>query len=672
MQFYPSGSIINNRYEVVQGPLEKKSLMGGMGLVYLCADRDENGRPVALKTFQPQFLPDRAARDRFLREGDTWLKLGRHPHIVRCYEVFGLAIGPEVFFALELVAEAEGKKDASLRCWLRPEGIQRPGIALPPEQALRFALHMVRGMKQATTKISGLVHRDLKPENVLVGRDGNARITDFGLASAFQAIGQVKEKQMGEEIPATGRIRTQLTGGIAGTPLYMAPEQWIGKALDVRTDIYAFGCILYEMLTGQLAVDDGSHRSLKEVHQQGWFARNRDQLPPDLVDLLGRCAAVPKEERYKDWAELESVLMVAYEKESGKILPELPVTEVETSTERVATGWSYNTIGTSYFEMGNFVAAKDYFEKMLNVAKMEKNIKLEGAALINMGLAYYTLSEFRLAIENYKHALAITREIRDQYGESAALGNLGNVYTDLGEFLLAIENYEKALAIAREIGDRQGEGNALSGMGNIYYLLDDLPQAIEFHKRRLTISRAIGDRQGEGQALGNLGLAYHQLGEVQQAIEFQEKRLTITREIGDRQGEGEALGNLGIIYSQLGEEQKAITYFEQDLAITRELGDRQGEGTTLGNLGIVYDNLGKIQKAIEYYQQHLAIAEEIGDIMGAARTYLNLAHLYFQGKRKDKALSCAQYAREFFAQNGHQQYAEKARALIEQIKNKLS
>jgi serine/threonine protein kinase len=72
MTIYPSGTLIANRYEVVQGPREKPSLAGGMGLVYLCVDHAENGRPVALKTFRPELLPDRAARDRFLREGTTF------------------------------------------------------------------------------------------------------------------------------------------------------------------------------------------------------------------------------------------------------------------------------------------------------------------------------------------------------------------------------------------------------------------------------------------------------------------------------------------------------------------------------------------------------------------------------------------------------------------------
>lgn len=84
---YASGALIANRYVVVQGPLEDSKLHGGMGSVYLCADRAEDGWPVALKTFHRSFLSNRNVRDRFLRESDIWVQLGRHRHIVRAHRV---------------------------------------------------------------------------------------------------------------------------------------------------------------------------------------------------------------------------------------------------------------------------------------------------------------------------------------------------------------------------------------------------------------------------------------------------------------------------------------------------------------------------------------------------------------------------------------------------------
>ena len=181
MSIYPPGARIANIYEVASRPL-----MGGMGLVYLCFDHQRQ-HPVALKTFRPEFLPDRTARDRFLREGTTWVKLGAHPHIVRAYGVERIGDGREVYLVLELVAKREGHKDASLR----PRLI--PGRPLPVEQALLFALQVTRGMAHATAVIPGFVHRDLKPENVLIGVDtlpgtkvNRLRVTDFGLAAVLQ------------------------------------------------------------------------------------------------------------------------------------------------------------------------------------------------------------------------------------------------------------------------------------------------------------------------------------------------------------------------------------------------------------------------------------------------------------------------------------------------------
>ena len=123
---YPPGTRIGGLYEVVAQPR-----LGGMGVVYPCLDLEE-GRPVVLKTFKREYLPNRASRDRFLREGTYWVNLGAHPHIVRCYRTF--IAEDVVFLVLEMVAREQGREDASLRAWLTP-GV--PLAAKPMHNSVR-------------------------------------------------------------------------------------------------------------------------------------------------------------------------------------------------------------------------------------------------------------------------------------------------------------------------------------------------------------------------------------------------------------------------------------------------------------------------------------------------------------------------------------------------------
>jgi len=283
MNIYAPGTRIAGRYEIVGYPL-----MGGMGFVYVCNDLEQN-RPVALKTFKPEYLPDRAARDRFLREGTAWVDLGAHPHIARCYQVFKTPVGDGVYLVLELVAKEQGREDASLRSWLTP------GYPLSVETALLFALQIARGMAHAVEAIPGFVHRDLKSENVLVGADrlpgwdaNRVRVTNFGLAAVLQEAGS-KMQETGNEPPlamddpqsAIHNLlgRTQLTRGMVGTPLYMAPEQWRGKSVGVYTDVYALGCMLYEMLAGQRAVKGHTIETLQRAHCTGELCPLPEGLP---------------------------------------------------------------------------------------------------------------------------------------------------------------------------------------------------------------------------------------------------------------------------------------------------------------------------------------------------------------------------------------------------------
>jgi tetratricopeptide (TPR) repeat protein len=617
MQIYSPGTYIGS-YEIASRPM-----IGGMGVVYFCLDHN-NDRPVALKTFKPEFLPDRAARDRFLREGTAWVELGRHPHIVRCYKVE--YDDPAAYLALELIAKEQGMDDASLRSWL--------GRPMPYPQALLFALQIARGLEYANAKIPGFMHRDLKPENVLVGIDrlpgtniNRLRVTDFGLAKILEEDGA----SLGSESPAPSAANprsTQLTHGVAGTPLYMAPEQWRGETLGAYTDIYALGCILYEMLTGRFAVNGHSLSELRAAHCSGHLNPLPAGLPRALRDLLSRALALRPAERYPTWAEMIRALEAAYRALGAGPVPEVEAPQVESLEERQQAGWSYNAMGLAYLDMGKAEVAAGYFEKALQLARETGNQMGEGAALGNLGNAYLSLGDARQAIGYYEQQIEITREIDDRRGEGAALGGLGIAYLNLGDARRAIGYYEQHLAIAREIGDRHSEGISLSNLGIAYKNLGDMHRAIGYYEQTLVVVHEIGDRRGEGAVLSNLGIAYKNLGDTRRSIWYYEQTLVIAHEIGDRRGEGNALGNLGVAYKNLGDARGAIGYHEQYLAIAREIGDRLGERNALGNLGLAYADLGDACRAIGYYEQTLVIAREIGDRRGEGTGLGNLGVAY--------------------------------------------
>jgi serine/threonine protein kinase len=197
---------------------------GGMGIVYKAVDLKLD-RLCALKILRPEILDSPGRRMRFLQEARTASALN-HPNIVTIYSV-GEAEGVD-FIVMELV---EG---TSLDRLIPPEGMAK-------DQALNLALQTAEGLAAAHQK--GLIHRDLKPGNVMVTTNGTAKILDFGLAK--QLITYVDPNSSTKEI-------LQLTAeGIAlGTPRYMAPEQVQGRPLDFRCDVFSFGALLYEMLTG--------------------------------------------------------------------------------------------------------------------------------------------------------------------------------------------------------------------------------------------------------------------------------------------------------------------------------------------------------------------------------------------------------------------------------------
>src|SRR5256884_4433691 len=207
---------------------------GGMGEVYLAQDTKLD-RKIALKTLPAELAGNSDRMRRFVQEAKAAAALN-HPHIAHIYEI-GEHEGVH-FIAMEFV------DGFTLR-----QKIHREQTDLP--KLLRYLQHAADGLAKAHA--AGIVHRDLKPDNIMVTREGHAKILDFGLAKLVEPAGQKPDREGGLSEVATALMQQHSTpGAVLGTVGYMSPEQAQGKIdeIDHRSDIFSFGCILYEAVTG--------------------------------------------------------------------------------------------------------------------------------------------------------------------------------------------------------------------------------------------------------------------------------------------------------------------------------------------------------------------------------------------------------------------------------------
>ncbi|MBA2260430.1 MAG: serine/threonine protein kinase, partial [Acidobacteria bacterium] len=255
------------------GPYEIVSPLGagGMGEVYRARDTQLN-RNVAIKVLPELFALDAERLARFTREAQTLAALN-HPNIAQIYGLESAGAAGTRALVMELV---EGE-DLSVV-------IERG--AVPLAEALPIARQIADALEAAHE--SGIIHRDLKPANVKVRPDGTVKVLDFGLAKALDPVGTSSADAM--RSPTLTARATQM-GMIIGTAAYMAPEQAKGKAVDKRADIWAFGVVLYEMLTGARAFDgDDVSEVLATVlkSEPAWHALPAD-TPPAIRRVLRRC-----------------------------------------------------------------------------------------------------------------------------------------------------------------------------------------------------------------------------------------------------------------------------------------------------------------------------------------------------------------------------------------------
>ncbi len=265
-----TGSTFAGRYQIIE-----ELGQGGMGKVYKAFDKEVNVR-VALKLVKPEIAADKNTIERFRNE----LKVARDISQKNICRMYDLGRDAETYFiTMEYVSGED------LRSFIRRA--RRLDIGT----AISIARQVCEGLSEAHRL--GVIHRDLKPSNIMIDQEGNAKIMDFGIARSLKGKG------------ITG------AGVMIGTPEYMSPEQVEGKEADERSDLYALGVILYEMVTGRVPFEEDTPLSVAVKHKSEVPKDPRElnaQLPEGLSRLILRCLEKDKEKRFPSAAAVSSEL----------------------------------------------------------------------------------------------------------------------------------------------------------------------------------------------------------------------------------------------------------------------------------------------------------------------------------------------------------------------------
>jgi len=265
-----TGAIFAGRFEVIE-----ELGRGGMGKVYKVLDKEVNEK-IALKLLKPEIAADEKTIERFRNELKFARKIG-HPNVCRMYDLN--REGDTHYITMELVSGEDLKST-----------ITRIG-QLPTGKSISIAKQVCAGLAEAHRL--GVVHRDLKPQNIMLDKEGNSRIMDFGIARSLKAKG----------ITAAGVM--------IGTPEYMSPEQVEVKDVDQRSDIYSLGVILYEMVTGRLPFEGETSIAIAMKHKSEAPqdpGKLNTQIPEELSRVILRCLEKDKEKRYQSAGEVRAEL----------------------------------------------------------------------------------------------------------------------------------------------------------------------------------------------------------------------------------------------------------------------------------------------------------------------------------------------------------------------------
>jgi tetratricopeptide (TPR) repeat protein len=497
------GDQIEGRWEVFN------ILEGGAGVVYIVYDHAFR-ESFAAKTFRDEiFARSPLIASRFEREALAWVKLDIHPNVAEARMVEKIESKPFLF--LEYVSGGD------LSSW-----IGTPRLTEDLSQVLRFAVQFCDGMIHALKK--GIrAHRDIKPRNCLITADCVLKVTDFGLA-----------KLLDDDLAGVAsNIRTQdfnLSMTTMGTCTHMAPEQFKNaRGVDLRADIYSFGVMLFQMISGNLPFNGANWKDLEQMH-----TTQRPPLlacgEPQLAQLIQTCLEKDPGNRFSDFGQVRERLRSIYQKIVGDLPPEAAQGAALTAIQWNNKGSSLDNLGmrkesiacydsairlnskfasawfnkgVALFESGQTDAALNCYECAIELdPKSEK-------AWSNKGVALKTIGKTKEAAACYDRALAINPRYAN------AWVNKGVMLRAMGKNEEALACYERALRLNPK------DENGWTNKGNILYTLRRPVEALECYERALALNANL-DRTWM-----NKGIALNALGKNEAALESYSRAMRI-------------------------------------------------------------------------------------------------------------------------------------------------
>ncbi len=661
------GSTFADRYQVIE-----ELGLGGMGRVYKVLDKTVDEK-VALKLLNPDIAAQEQTIERFRNE----LKLARkisHRHVCRMYDLSEAEGMP--FITMEYIS---GEDLKSL--------IKRAG-QISVGKAINLTEQICEGLVEAHRL--GVVHRDLKPQNIMVDMEGNAKITDFGIARSTKTKG------------LTG------TGIIIGTPEYMSPEQVEGKPVDQRSDLYSLGIILYELVTGKLPFEGDTPLSVAIKHKIEEPRAPQEinaLIPKDLNRVILKCMAKDKKERFQNAKELLSDLKKIEEgvPTTQKFIPErkTPTSKQATLTlepkkilipvlfvlaamvlifvfikifpkrKFVSRGENKPSLVVMYFENNTGDKALDHWRKALSDLLISDLSQSKYLRVLSGERLYNILEKMNL--------IEASSFSSDDLKEVAQRGEVGNIL--VGQYALAGETFRISIMLHdaqtwETLGSDSVQGE---GVESIFTMVDELTTKIKldfqltsaeiagdideaadtlttsspdayryysegikfFNKGDYTNSiammeMAVGLDSEFAMAYRTLSVAYKNLGYGSEA----KNRLQLAYDLRESVSEKERFLIQGQFFAQSEETYtEAIDAYDKLLALypTDEIGS--------ANLGMIYVDLEEWDKAIEVLEVNRRVKDD------SVQPYITLSAAYAGKGQYQKANEVFESYLDYVADN---------------------